>query len=340
MRGWTIVALGAAAAALILSCGDDAVTDPTGQVGSWMLAEPPYAGAWTHCDVMDDGTVWVTLLLDGSKRAAVARYEDGSWTIKEFEPTVTEALNDILMFNGKRGLACGNGGALLDYRDGEWYVTRISTNLEYLHLGGVDPSHVWVNAISRPYGVPAIFYYDGTQWREAERPLDYTSFGAFHMTGPDEGFMVARGPAGDEVFKLNGKRWSPALSFNENLHLYDISGDGDITYAVGERRLEKERVGRVYQLTPEVRNITPVIVPEEEYYYRTAYADHLGGLWVAAAPYEAFTESYRLLYWDGHSWTEATIANDTAAIPRFFDIEFVDGAGWAVGGTTFARYRN
>ncbi len=340
MRVWILLTLGAAAAAFILSCGEDAVTNPIPSVGSWTVVEPPYAGAWTHCDVRQDGTVWVTVLLDGSKRAAVARYKDGTWVIKEFEPVVTEALNDILMFEGERGLACGNGGALLDYRGGEWFLTNLHNNLEYLHLGGVDSSHVWVNAISRPYGVPAIFYYDGSQWREAEKPQGYTSFGPFHMTAPDDGFMVARGPAGDEVFKLHGKRWEPALGFNENLHLYDITGDGAITYAVGERRLAKERLGRVYQLTPELRNITPVIVPPEEYYYRTAYADHLGGLWVAAAPYEAFTRAYRLLHWDGRRWTEATIANETDAIPRFFDMEFVDGAGWAVGGTTFARYRN
>jgi hypothetical protein len=33
------------------------------------------------------------------------------------------------------------------------------------------------------------------------------------------------------------------------------------------------------------------------------------------------------------------VANETGAVPRFFDVEFVDGAGWAVGGETYARYR-
>jgi len=339
MRGWAVLTLGAAAAALVISCGEDEVTTPTTSVGSWTVLEPPYEGAWTHCDVREDGTVWATVLLTDSKRAAVARYNNGAWAVKEFEPVVTEALNDILMFDGKRGWACGNGGALLDYQGGEWYLTRLYNDLEYLHLGGVDPSHVWVNAISRPYGVPAIFYYDGSRWREAEKPQGYKSFGPFHMTGADTGFMVVRGAAGDEVFELHGKRWEPALAFNENLHLYDITGDGALTYAVGERRLARERLGRVYQLTPELRDITPAIVPPEEYYYRTCFADRAGGLWVAAAPYEVITRAYRLLYWDGRRWTEAAIANETDAIPRFFDIEFIDGAGWAVGGTTFARYR-
>lgn len=339
MRGWIFLTLGAAAAALVMSCGEDEVTTPTASVGSWTVIEPPYEGAWTHCDVQEDGTVWATVLLADSKRAAVVRYKDNAWTIKEFEPAVTEALNDILMFEDGRGLACGNGGALLDYRGGQWFLTRLYKDLEYLHLGGVDTSHVWVNAISRPYGVPAIFYYDGSQWREAEKPRGYTSFGPFYMTAAEAGFMVARGEAGDEVFKLRGTRWEPALTFNENLHLYDIAGDGAITYAVGERRLAREKLGRVYQLTPELRNITPAILASEEYYYRACYADHLGGLWVAAAPYRPITAVYRLLYWDGRRWTEAAVANKTSAVPRFFDIEFVDGAGWAVGGTTFARYR-
>ena len=219
MRGWIFLTLGAAAAALVMSCGEDEVTTPTASVGYWTVIEPPYEGAWTHCDVQEDGTVWATVLLADSKRAAVVRYKDGAWGIKKFEPVVTEALNDILMFDGGRGWACGNGGALLQRRGGQWFLTRLYNDLEYLHLGGVDASHVWVNAISRPYGVPAIFYYDGSQWREAEKPRGYTSFGPFYMTAGDAGFMVARGEAGDEVFKLRGTRWEPALTFNENLHL-------------------------------------------------------------------------------------------------------------------------
>ncbi len=338
MRSWIYVMMGTAAAAFLISCGED-VTAPVPATASWTVFTPPYDGAWTNCDLQTDGTLWATLLLTDSKHAAVARFKDNTWTIKEFEPVVTEALNDILMFDGDRGLACGNAGALLDYRGGEWFLTRLYTDLEYLHLGGVDPSHVWVNAISRPYGVPAIFYYDGTQWREAEKPNGYTSFGPFYMTAADAGFMIARGEAGDEVFKLRGQRWEQAITFNEKLHLYDITGNGGIMYASGERRLAGERLGRVYQLTPELRNITPAILPPEKYYYRACYADHTGGLWVAAAPYESWTAAYKLLYWDGNRWTESAVTNETGAVPRFFDIEFAGGNGWAVGGTTFARYR-
>lgn len=339
MRGWLNILMAAAAAASLISCGEDAGTTPAASVGSWTVYAPPYEGAWTHCDVQSDGTVWATVLLGDSNRAAVARCKDNVWAKEEFEPSITEALNDIVMFDDGRGWAVGNGGAILEYLDGEWYLTRLYTDLEYLHLGGVDASHVWVNAISRPYGVPAIFFYDGTRWREGYKPEGYRSFGPFYMTGPETGFMVARRETGDEVFELRGPRWEPAITFNENLHLYDIAGDGAATYAVGERRLAKEKLGRVYQLTPQVKNITPAILTPEEYYYRACYVDRLGGVWVAAAPYDTFTKAYRLLYWDGRRWTEAIITNETDAIPRFFDVEFVGGAGWAVGGTTFARYR-
>lgn len=338
MRSWMYLTAGIAAGAILISCGEE-VTAPAPATASWTVFPPPYDGAWTNCDLQSDGTLWATLLLTDNKHAAIARFKDNTWAIKEFEPTATEALNDILMFDGDRGFACGNGGALFDYRGGEWSVIHLYPDLEYLHLGGVDPSHVWVNAISRPYGVPAIFCYDGSQWQEAEKPQGFTSFGPFYMTAADAGFMVARGEAGDEVLTLRGKRWEPAITFNEKLHLYDITGAGDATYVAGERRLTGQQLGRVYQLTPEIRNITPAILAPEKYYYRACHADRSGRLWVAAAPYETWTEPYKLLYWDGSRWKEAVVVNETGTVPRFFDIDFVDDAGWAVGGATFARYR-
>lgn len=331
--------LGAAVAASFISCGEDTTTAPTPALGSWTVYAPPYEGAWTHCDVQNDGTLWATVLLADSSRAAIVRHKDDRWAKDEFEPAITEALNDILMFDDGRGWACGNGGALLERRNGKWHLTRLYNDLEYIHLAGVDPSHVWVTAISRPYGVPAIFFYDGTDWREAAKPGDYTSYGPIYMTGPESGFMVARRYLGDEVLRLRGSSWQPALVFDDRLHFYDITGAGSAIYAVGERRLGPERLGRVYQLTPEIKNITPEILMPEEYYYRACYADDRGGLWVTAAPYGQRDRNYKLIYWNGERWLEAKVANDTGAVARFFALDFAGDAGWAVGGTTYARYR-
>lgn len=340
MRAGIMLVVAAALGALVTSCGEDAPAAPTVTLGSWEVIRPPYDGAWTHCDVQSDGTIWATVLRDGSKRAAIARFNNGAWTIEEFEADVTEALNDILMFDDGYGWACGNAGAILEYRAGRWFLNRPYNDLEYFHLAGYDSRHVWVNAISRPYGVPAIFFYDGIAWNEVPKPQGHTSFGPIYMTAPNAGFMVGRTSQGDKVLSLDGMSWRPAFTFNEPLHFYDIEGAGGAVYAVGERRLAVERVGRIYQLAPAVRDITPLEPAPEEYYYRTCYADADGGLWVAAAPYAAFSDaSYKLLYWDGERWTEAGVGNDTDEIARFFDIEFVGTSGWAVGGTTYALYR-
>jgi hypothetical protein len=340
MRAGIIITVTAALGALVISCGEDAPTTPTATLGSWEVIRPPYDGAWTHCDGQSDGTIWVTVLRDGSKRAAIARYRSGAWTIEEFQADVTEALNDILMFDDGYGWACGNAGAILEYRGGRWFLNRPYRDLEYFHLAGYDSRHVWVNAISRPYGVPAIFFYDGTLWNEVPKPWGYTSFGPIYMTGSNEGYMVGRTERGDKVLRLEGMSWQPAFTFDEPLHLYDIGGAGGAIYAVGERRLAVERIGRIFQLAPTVRNITPPEPAPEDYYYRTCYVEPDGGLWVAAAPYAAFSNaSYKLLHWNGERWAEARVENHTGEVARFFDIEFVDGKGWAVGGTTFAQYR-
>ena len=146
--------------------------------------------------------------------------------------------------------------------------------------------------------------------------------------------------ASRRLASVNRSRPLPAITFDEPLHFYDIEGSGCFLYAVGERRLAITRLGRIYQLAPIVRDITPLSPSPEEYYYRTCYAQPGGGLWVAAAPYAAFSsESYKILHWDGEQWLEAGVDNDTGATARFFDIEFLGGEGWAVGGTTFAQYR-
>jgi hypothetical protein len=340
MRAGIFTVVAAALAVLAVSCGEDAPTTPAAPVGSWEVIRPPYAGAWTHCDGQSDGTIWATVLRDVSKRAAIARFQDGTWTIEEFEPSVTEALNDILMFDDGYGWACGNAGAILEYRAGRWFLSRPYRDLEYLHLAGYDSRHVWINAISRPYGVPAIFFYDGIDWAEVPKPRNYTSFGPIYMTGPNVGYMVGRAQGGDKVLRLEGMSWQPAFTFDEPLHIYDIDGAGSAIYAVGERRLATERVGRILQLAPAVRDLTPPQPAPEEYYYRTCYVEPDGGLWVAAAPYAAFSDaSYKLLHWDGESWLEARVENDTGEAARFFDIEFIGDQGWAVGGTAFAQYR-
>jgi len=60
---------------------------------------------------------------------------------------------------------------------------------------------------------------------------------------------------------------------------------------------------------------------------------------VAAAPLATLEADYLMLHWDGVRWTEARVANNTGEVARFFDIAFNDaGSGWAVGGTTYARY--
>jgi hypothetical protein len=340
MRAGIIPVMASALALLSTSCGEDASAPATAPLGSWEVRRPPYDGAWTHCDVQSDGTLWATVLLEDSKKAAVVRYENGGWEITEFEAAVTEALNDILMFDDGRGWACGNAGAILEYGAGRWSLTRLYNDLEYFHLAGYDSRHVWVNAISRPYGVPAIFFNDGTAWREAPKPDGFTSFGPIYMTAPDAGFMVGRTQRGDKILSLDGSSWREALTFNEPLHFYDLEGAGGVAYAVGERRLAVERLGRVYQLTPEVRDITPREPAPEAYCYWACYVEPGGGLWVTAAPYASHSDAgYKVLRWDGARWAEARVRNDTGEVACFFDVDFVGDAGWAVGGTTYALYR-
>ncbi|UCH77645.1 MAG: hypothetical protein JSU81_07890 [Candidatus Coatesbacteria bacterium] len=330
-----------AAAALLLACADEGTTPTpnTTSIGTWEVHTPPYAGAWTHCDLQSDGTLWATIIRDGSKRAAIVRHGEGGWSIQEFEAETTEALNDIRMFDDDRGWAVGNAGALLEYRGGRWFLERPLYNVEYFHLGGVDSHNVWVNGISRPYNGPALLHNDGSGWHEAVQPPGYSSYGPLYMSGPLDGYMIGRTRFGDEILRLGNAGWEAAITFSEPLHFYDIGGAGEVTYAVGERRLGPMREGRVYQITPAVVDLTPAVLPAEDYDYRACFVDARGGLWVAAAPYRITTEPFELLYWNGAEWRRATIENTTSAIPRFFDLDFAAGAGWAVGGAAYARYR-
>ena len=123
---------------VVAACSNGEFTAPTATVGRWEVFTPPYAGAWTHCDVTEDGTLWATMILDGSKRAAIVKFDGRRWYKVEFEPSETEALNDIRVFEDGWGWACGNNGAIVEYTGGRWYPRRIRPNFEFFHLGAYD----------------------------------------------------------------------------------------------------------------------------------------------------------------------------------------------------------
>ncbi|MGD8719082.1 MAG: hypothetical protein PVH29_09715 [Candidatus Zixiibacteriota bacterium] len=324
---------------VLVACANDEFTAPTATVGQWEICTPPYAGAWTHCDVTEDGTLWATMILDGSKRAAIVKFDGRRWYKVEFEPSETEALNDVRVFEDGRGWACGNNGAIVEYDDGRWYPRRIRPNFEFFHLGAYDTWPVWVNGLSRPGNAPAIYFNSGTGWQEIPALTGYTSYGPIYMTGDFSGYMIGRTENGDEILTLQGITWGPAISFNEPLHFFDITGADGKCYAAGELRAQEPYLGRVYQLAPSVKDITPDVLPSDEYYYKACYADQRGGLWVSAAPYDWLSEEpYRLLYYDATGWREVNVGNETSATTRFFEIDFAGGHGWAVGGKAYARY--
>ncbi len=337
MRWGKIIVGAGALAALTLSCGEE--EGPTA-VGSWQVYAPPYAGAWTNCDVTGDGTFWATVQLDGSAKAAIVRRRNGNWAKWEFAPDETEALNDLVMFDDGRGWACGRDGALLQYDGASWQLTRLYDDLEYFNLGGTDAGHVWVNGISRPYGTPAIFFYDGAGWQEHTKPARYDNFGPIYPLTTRSCYMVGHTRDGDDVLYFDASSWRLEMSFDEALYIYDLAGAGDYLYAVGEARAGSSRGGRVYELTPTRREITPSTPAPDRYYYVAGWADALGNLWLAAAPYAPGGQDYKLLYWDGAGWSEAAVVNGTGTTSRFFALDFDGpGDGWAVGGTAYARYR-
>ncbi len=326
-------------AVLTICCGEEETTTP--ELGAWTFFAPPYKGAWNHCDVQPDGIFWGAVRLDGSGRAAIVRFDGASWSKREFEPSVTEALNAVLMFADGSGWACGNNGALLERRDGEWELHRPYDDVDYYYLSATSSARVWAVGQATVYPrsyLPVILYYEGGRWHEAAKPSGYTSFGPVVIT-PSGGYLVARRSEGDEILRLSGKTWGQPVTLERSLRLYGLAAAGGYAFAVGEERPSSVKRGAVFQLTPSVRDITPDVPSPADYYYRAAYATPDGRLWVSAAPYGPGGRDYKLLYWDGDAWYEAAVTNRTGITTRVFEFGFATGAGWAVGGETYARYQ-
>jgi len=261
----------ACAAVIMLSCGEDEGPGPT-PLGYWRVYAPPYAAAWTACSLNDDGTLWATLYLNPSHKAAVARCQDGAWKKWEFGGATTEALNDILIFDDGSGWACGRDGALLQFVGGEWRLTRLYDDVEYLDLGGVDADHVWANGLARPSNVPVLVYYDGADWAEGAAPDGFQSYGAFYFTTPTSAYMVGHRESGDAILRLDGFYWRVDRAFDDGFYIYDLAGTGEAVFAVGQTRKYGAVRGRVYQLAPTDRDITPGKPAPEDYYYAAAFA--------------------------------------------------------------------
>lgn len=327
-------------AVLTTYCGEE--ESPTPQLGAWAFYAPPFEGVWNHCDVQRDGTFWGTVQLGGSSRAAIARFDGASWSKQEFEPSITEALNAILMFDDGSGWACGSSGALLQRRDGEWKLHRPFDNIDFYYLAASTPSSVWAigQATVYPRGYePVIFQYDGERWRENLKLFGYTSLGPVEVTA-DGGYLVGRRDEGDVILRLSSRLfWGNPVTFERPLRFYDLAAGGGYAFAVGEERPSSAKRGAVYQVAPSVRDITPRFTWAPDYYYRAAYATSYGGLWVSAAPYGSANRDHKLLYWDGSAWYEAGVANQTGTAARVLEFGFASGEGWAVGGDTYARYR-
>jgi hypothetical protein len=324
--------------ALAISCSEEGPTAP--EIGAWTFYGSPYEGALTHCAVQRDGTFWATIQLDGSRRAAIISFDGAEWSKREFEPSVTEALEGLLMFDDGSGWACGNNGALLERREGEWNLHRPYNNFHYYYLGAAGPARVWAvgQAPVYPRGyTPVILYYEAGRWREADKPSGYTSFGPIVVTSGG-GYLVGRSDAGDKVLRLSGTTWGSPLAFDRPLRIYDVAAAGGYAFAVGEARPSSIQRGAVYQLGPGgVRDITPGVPSAADYYYRAAYVTPEGRLWVAAAPCASGGQDYKLLCWDGEAWAEAAVVNDTGTATRAFDFGFCSGGGWAVGGEIYGR---
>jgi hypothetical protein len=326
-------------AVLTTFCGEEET--PTPQLGAWTFYDPPYDGAWSHCAVQSDGTFWGTVQIDGSGRAAIVRFDGESWSKREFEPSVTETLNAVLVFDDGSGWACGNRGALLERRRGDWELHRPYDDVDYYYLGAAAPGLIWAIGQATVYPrsyEPVILYYEGDGWREATRPSGYTSFGPVVITAGG-GYLVGRGGAGDEVLRLSGKTWGRPVTFERSLRIYGLAAAGDYAFAAGEERPHSAERGAVFQVAPTTRDITPGIPSPQDYSYRAAYCTPDGCLWVSAAPYAPGGQDYKLLYWDGGTWYEVPATNETGTTTRVFEFGFAPDAGWAVGGETYARYQ-
>lgn len=320
-------------------CGEEET--PTPRLGAWDFYDPPYDGAWSHCAVQGDGTFWGTVQLDGSGGAAIVSFDGTSWSKREFGPSITEALNGIRMFDDGTGWACGSDGALLERRRGDWVLHRPYDDVDFYYLGAAGPGLVWAIGQATVYPrsyEPVILYYEGDGWREATKPSDFESFGPVVVTAAG-GYLVGRSNEGDRILRLSGKTWGRPITPDRPVRVYGLAAAGDYAFAVGEERPSSTRRGAVFRVAPDVRDITPGIPSLQGYYYRAAYCTTEGGLWVSAAPYASGGEDYKLLYWDGGTWYEVPATNETGTTTRVFEFGFAPGAGWAVGGATYARYR-
>ncbi|MGD8719081.1 MAG: hypothetical protein PVH29_09710 [Candidatus Zixiibacteriota bacterium] len=326
-------------AMLTTFCTEDEPTTPA--LGAWVFYAPPYDGAWTRCTVGSDGAFWGLVQLDESGRAAIARFDGDSWSKTEFDPSVTEALNAILVFGDGSGWACGGGGALLEKRADEWILHRPYNDVDYYYLGAAGPDSVWAigQATVYPRGYkPVVLRYDGTRWSENDAPSGYTSFGPV-VVKAGNGYLVGRRDAGDEILRLSGTTWGGPTGFDRALRVHGLTAADGYAFAVGEERPKTVGRGAVYQVSPVVRDITPGLAGVRDYYYRAAYCTSEGELWVSAAPFEAGGGDYKLLYWDGDCWYEVPASNSTGNATRVFEFAFSPGGGWAVGGQNYARYR-
>lgn len=340
MNNIKIYAAALSLAVLTAHCGEE--KSPTPQLGAWTFYAPPFEGVWNHCCVQRDGTFWGTVQLEGSERAAVVRFDGASWSKQEFEPSITEALNAILMFDDGSGWACGNSGALLERRDGVWTLHRLFNDIDFYYLAASTPSSVWAigQATVYPRGYkPVIFQYDGERWRETQKIFEYASLGPAVITG-NEGYLVGRRDEGDVILRLSSRMfWGNAITFERPLRFYGLAAGGGRAFVVGEERPSSAKRGAVYQVAPSVRDITPRFTWASEYYYRAAYATSHGDLWVSAVPYGPGSREGKLLFWDGTAWYEAPVANQSGVAAHVLEFGFGLGNGWAVGGDTYARYR-
>jgi hypothetical protein len=139
--------------------------------------------------------------------------------------------------------------------------------------------------------------------------------------------------------RRSGKTWGKPATFGRSLRLYGLSAAGEYAFAVGEERPHSAERGAVFQVAPDIRDITPNFPSTDGYYYRAAYCTPEGCLWVSAAPYASGGRDYKLLYWDGGTWYEVPVMNSTGTTTRVFEFGFAPGAGWAVGGESYARYQ-
>lgn len=330
----------AAAALILLACANEEPAETP--VGGWEFDAPPYPGVWTGCALQSDGTLWASVLREPSSQPAIARYRNGSWTIANLPADEIDNLHDIIVFDDNSGWAAGNRSNLIRLRAGAWEPTTVYTNVEYYYLAGTDGSHVWVNGITRPYGIPEplVLFFDGRIWNEEIKLTGYVSYGPMVALSGEEVLMIARRDEGDEIIRMTHGAWGYYYRPEQRYTFYRLTAAEDHVYAVGQQRNMTINEGAVLQIAPERRNLTPPadIADPTLYYYYAALALGPDNLWVGAAPY-SLSGDHILLHWDGLRWKRAPLANRTENAARVFEFAFDEaGRGWAVGGNGVGRY--